>query len=605
MKTTKTPVSFPSPEGCLKAVLPFFLILLLFPVTAQAFQRHAPDSLPEENVSEKGFRFGLRAGYDIVPEYHNNTPHIDYQGGLYAGLTAAYYWKWLSAGLDVDYIRNSPDNRYPSETIFDPAGSETIDNFALNSTGITRLFYGIGPGIHYTRPDKKFSAELNGRAGFANISGGELSFTGNSSSASYLLNYHAGYDVKNVLTAKGSLGFTYNFSDILGVHIGAYYMRHFGVEDLVNSSGYSAAYRVTAFNDDNVLAFTEADIRTVDHSCNCDISSIGAYAGLTLRLPSRPEKPVPPAEEACNTCTVHTLTVTAYDKYTGEILPGTEVAVSDRAGGIVRTGVTNSFGIVVFDNIAPGDYAIAGKLYGKDLSSDTVLQDEFAGNPNVQKEILYTDTSFILQGNAVICNTETPLPDVTVVLRDKPSAVEKNTLTGKKGTFIFHLDQKSEVTLFGRKQHYFSQMVHIAAGDYDRNTTLFVKLEMCMDEANCNNAIRLDNIHYDLDKYFIRDDAKPELDRLVQFMLDNPGIRVELSSHTDSRASHAYNQRLSQNRANAAREYLISKGIDPQRIEAVGYGETRLLNRCADGVPCSEAEHQLNRRTEMKVICPE
>jgi outer membrane protein OmpA-like peptidoglycan-associated protein len=147
-------------------------------------------------------------------------------------------------------------------------------------------------------------------------------------------------------------------------------------------------------------------------------------------------------------------------------------------------------------------------------------------------------------------------------------------------------------------------MITIRPNDYDRRKTRIVKLRICMQEVECNESIRLDNIHYDLDKSDIRPDAKPELDRLVQFMKDNPLVRVELSSHTDSRASKAYNQRLSQARANSARAYVISQGIDPTRITSVGYGESRLLNKCADGVPCTEEEHQLNRRTEMKVICP-
>ncbi len=106
-------------------------------------------------------------------------------------------------------------------------------------------------------------------------------------------------------------------------------------------------------------------------------------------------------------------------------------------------------------------------------------------------------------------------------------------------------------------------------------------------------------------KQVIRPDAYPELNRLVQFLKDNPEVRVELSSHTDSRASAEYNLKLSQQRADAAKKYIVSKGIAPSRIISIGYGETRLLNRCADGVECSEEEHQLNRRTEIKMISKE
>ena len=114
----------------------------------------------------------------------------------------------------------------------------------------------------------------------------------------------------------------------------------------------------------------------------------------------------------------------------------------------------------------------------------------------------------------------------------------------------------------------------------------------------------LNNINYDLDKYFIREDAKPELDKIVRFLKDNPNVNIILKSHTDSRASNEYNLTLSQNRAQAAVNYITSKGISIKRITAKGYGETQLLNKCSDGVPCSEAEHQLNRRTEFEVVCP-
>jgi outer membrane protein OmpA-like peptidoglycan-associated protein len=77
---------------------------------------------------------------------------------------------------------------------------------------------------------------------------------------------------------------------------------------------------------------------------------------------------------------------------------------------------------------------------------------------------------------------------------------------------------------------------------------------------------------------------------------------IELSSHTDSRASNPYNLDLSQRRANSAKRWLVSKGINPQRIQPVGYGEDQILNGCVDGVECTEKQHRLNRRTEFKII---
>ena len=125
---------------------------------------------------------------------------------------------------------------------------------------------------------------------------------------------------------------------------------------------------------------------------------------------------------------------------------------------------------------------------------------------------------------------------------------------------------------------------------------------MCAEKADCGKGIGLKNILFDLAKYNINDAAKVELNRLVRFMKDNPEVKVELGSHTDSRASASYNQVLSQNRANSSVNYIVSQGIERSRITGKGYGETKLLNECADGVTCSEDQHAINRRTEMKVI---
>ncbi len=91
-------------------------------------------------------------------------------------------------------------------------------------------------------------------------------------------------------------------------------------------------------------------------------------------------------------------------------------------------------------------------------------------------------------------------------------------------------------------------------------------------------------------------------EKLYKFLTDQPDVRVELSSHTDSRGSNANNKSLSQRRAESVVNYLISKGVNRNRMVAKGYGETKLVNKCADGVTCSEGDHALNRRTEFKII---
>jgi outer membrane protein OmpA-like peptidoglycan-associated protein len=106
------------------------------------------------------------------------------------------------------------------------------------------------------------------------------------------------------------------------------------------------------------------------------------------------------------------------------------------------------------------------------------------------------------------------------------------------------------------------------------------------------------NIYYELDKYIITDESKRELNNLVIFLKAHPNIIIEITSHTDARGSDAYNLKLSQNRAKAAKDYIVAQGIDPKRVMSIGMGETQLLNRCANDVICSDEEHVINRRTE-------
>ena len=127
-------------------------------------------------------------------------------------------------------------------------------------------------------------------------------------------------------------------------------------------------------------------------------------------------------------------------------------------------------------------------------------------------------------------------------------------------------------------------------------------IEVEMEEIVVGKTIEIPNIYYDLGKCNIREDAAVELDKVVQFLKDNVTITIELSSHTDARGSQSSNQTLSQKRAESAVSYIVGQGISTTRITAKGYGESKLKNRCADGVQCSEEEHQENRRTEITIV---
>lgn len=116
------------------------------------------------------------------------------------------------------------------------------------------------------------------------------------------------------------------------------------------------------------------------------------------------------------------------------------------------------------------------------------------------------------------------------------------------------------------------------------------------------SKIVLRNIFFDLDKATLRVESTAELERLIKLMNDVPTLKIELGGHTDSRGSDAYNLKLSKERAKAVVDYLTKNGISADRLKWEGYGETQLVNQCSNGVGCSDAEHQLNRRTEFKVL---
>lgn len=142
----------------------------------------------------------------------------------------------------------------------------------------------------------------------------------------------------------------------------------------------------------------------------------------------------------------------------------------------------------------------------------------------------------------------------------------------------------------------------VPAVDKSREQTALFKTGNAR-KADSNGSIAyLLNIYYDFQRSSVRADGLGELKKLLKLLEDNPDLKLEISSHTDSRGSNAYNLQLSQRRADAIVAWLASKGIPADRLVAKGYGETKPVNKCTDGKPCSEEEYQLNRRTEFKVL---
>jgi peptidoglycan-associated lipoprotein len=233
----------------------------------------------------------------------------------------------------------------------------------------------------------------------------------------------------------------------------------------------------------------------------------------------------------------------------------------------------------------------------------------FSSNRNVQnttQDNIYSftvnDLRFNLEGIAVEKLTQLPIADVRVELMNLKTHQKEYALTDSTGRFKFKLDPETDYSIVGSKDNYFTNTEKVSTVGKKQSESMFVKLKLELERIVVNKPIVLENIYYDLDKYDIRPDAAAGLDKLVTIMNDNPGITIELSSHTDSRADDHYNDVLSQRRAEAAVNYIISHGISAGRIKPHGYGERQLVNECANGVACTEVQHQQNRRTEFKVI---
>lgn len=196
--------------------------------------------------------------------------------------------------------------------------------------------------------------------------------------------------------------------------------------------------------------------------------------------------------------------------------------------------------------------------------------------------------------------------EVTRKLIPKPHIIVLDPLTGASltpreidvDTFEYVIQPHLTYDVAGAKRQYFTEHVDRFSGDERYGEVFWI---VPLGEIELDKAIELEKIYYDLNKADIRPDAAIELDKLVKILRENPEITIELSSHTDSRGSDPYNKRLSQRRANSAVAYIISKGIASNRIVAKGYGEESLVNDCANDVPCTNEEHQRNRRTEFKV----
>ncbi|WP_425658328.1 OmpA family protein [Tenacibaculum ascidiaceicola] len=202
-----------------------------------------------------------------------------------------------------------------------------------------------------------------------------------------------------------------------------------------------------------------------------------------------------------------------------------------------------------------------------------------------------------IKGRTFDKRTKEILPNTLVELIDSDGRVINRFVTQEDATYVFEVECEKKFTLRGTKLDYKDDFID------DVKTTdvrgIEIKRDLYLTPLIIGNEIVIDPIFFDFNKWNIRPDAAYELEHIVRVLRNHPKMIIKIEAHTDSRGSDRYNEILSDKRAKSTRDYIFSRDIATNRIEsAIGYGEKQLVNKCSNGVSCTEEEHQENRRSK-------
>ena len=196
------------------------------------------------------------------------------------------------------------------------------------------------------------------------------------------------------------------------------------------------------------------------------------------------------------------------------------------------------------------------------------------------------------------------LENATVTLTDSEGKVYANLTTDKKGYYTIETNKFESYFIKAEKEGYDTDEKVSKANLESQQIDFQLQQNKVLIEAgtDLSKVLNIPIIYFDFDKWNIRADAQVELEKVFAALKEYPELKLNIRSHTDSRGNDAYNKLLSERRAKSTLDYLVSKGIDRNRLQSEGLGESELVNRCGNGVDCSEAEHQKNRRSEFIVL---
>lgn len=264
-------------------------------------------------------------------------------------------------------------------------------------------------------------------------------------------------------------------------------------------------------------------------------------------------------------------------------------------------GTTDLEGMFETD-LKPASYVIAVKAEGF-FPKQVVVEPE----SNLEEILILLDplgSAIGFNGKVIDPRTNRPIAGAKVSVTDDASGETTILYTDRNGNFEHYLPRDRDFTVIIEKDGQ-STTRSVTTRNKQDNTPIAMAFDITDPFGRgfrTGDVVELPNIYYNFNDASIRPDARKDLDALAALLNEIPGLQIELASHTDSRGSESYNLALSQRRADNAMAYLLDHGVPAERMQAAGYGESQIKNQCKDGVRCADKDHQINRRTEFRVL---
>lgn len=326
--------------------------------------------------------------------------------------------------------------------------------------------------------------------------------------------------------------------------------------------------------------------------------SIGVGTPLFREKKAKPIPiPIVPPPIVEPTPVTKTVAIWVKDEATGVPLPKVEVSLT-AASGRQYTGKTDEDGRLNLIEITKADYGVKGVLHDVITESNSLQASMFDNDdPTISLILIHNDPRFTLVGKAVKKKGGEPVSGVSVSVNNKHRASLSIVDSGDDGFFEAQLEAQSNFSISGKKAGFISNIEEMSTMGLKRSETLYVKLELEIEEAKTGKQIVMNKIFFEIGKADLNTVASTDLDKLVKYLKDNTTARLEIQGHTDNTGSTTINNRLSQDRAQNVVSFLIRQGVNKSRLSAKGYGSSQPIdtNNTIEG-------RANNRRVEVKIL---